>query len=260
MAAALGKPLNDLQSAQEEAASRSASVIDSALIEALYRNPDYGGLVVLRGAVGTSTIAQLRQAASQWQEQGHLRSDGQESVGRFDLTCMLDAADARAASSPGMTYGTAFLAGVCAELNKHRSSSDPLLEPGPVQLACYAGDGAHYAVHRDHSDFGILPFIGDGLPADPVERLVARRRVSAILYLQDAWEAEWGGAFRAHSGTVFEVMEKQARGGARLDCVDVLPEAGTLVMFRSKDLAHEVLPTKHHRFAMTMWCLEAART
>merc|ERR1712187_123487 len=102
-----------------------------------------------------------------------------------------------------------FLGGVCEGLNAHRPQDAPLLQPSAAQLACYDGQGKYYTVHRDHSDFGALPFIGDGLPEDPAERLIARRRVTAILYLQDGWNVQWGGAFRAHDASVFEVMERQ---------------------------------------------------
>ncbi|CAE8690178.1 unnamed protein product, partial [Polarella glacialis] len=139
-------------------------------------------------------------------------SDGQEAVGRFDQSCMLGALEADAGGAPGLAYAASLLSNVSEELNRHRSQLAPVLEPGLVQLACYDGNGARYTVHRDHSDFGLLPFLGDGLPTDPAQRIVARRRVTAILYLQENWDAEWGGAFRAHDASVFEVLEKQAHG------------------------------------------------
>lgn len=37
---------------------------------------------------------------------------------------------------------------------------------------------------------------------------------------------------------------------------EVLPYGGSLVLFRSRDLEHEVLPPKKNRYAMTMWYVE----
>lgn len=64
------------------------------------------------------------------------------------------------------------------------------------------------------------------------------RVVSLVLYLNEGWRAADGGALRLY-----------AAGGA----IDVLPEAGTLVAFRSEGLPHEVLPARRERLALTGW-------
>eukprot|EP00434_Breviolum_minutum_P026044 symbB.v1.2.023022.t1/scaffold2016.1/size116345/7 len=66
-------------------------------------------------------------------------------------------------------------------------------------------------------------------------------------YLQDDWSQELGGAFRAHA-----VRPKTDQPNTD-DYIDVLPDGGSLVMFRS-DMPHEVLPTFGQRFALSMWC------
>lgn len=66
-----------------------------------------------------------------------------------------------------------------------------------------------------------------------------RRSVSAVFYLNDAWRAEQGGALRLYP----------ADGGER----DVLPTAGTLVLFMSAELPHEVLPASRERLSLTGW-------
>lgn len=66
-----------------------------------------------------------------------------------------------------------------------------------------------------------------------------RRTVSAILYLNEDWQAQQGGAVRLY-----------------LDddkTLDVLPEAGTLVVFMSADLPHEVLAATRERLSLTGW-------
>lgn len=66
-----------------------------------------------------------------------------------------------------------------------------------------------------------------------------RRAVSAVFYLNPDWQAEQGGALRLYL----------ADGSTH----DVLPEAGTLVVFLSADLPHEVLPATRERLSLTGW-------
>ncbi|MBL7865189.1 MAG: 2OG-Fe(II) oxygenase [Cyclobacteriaceae bacterium] len=64
------------------------------------------------------------------------------------------------------------------------------------------------------------------------------RKLSVICYLNKAWKEQEGGQLRLYhtSGPL-----------------DVLPEAGTLVCFRSDQLEHEVLPAKRERYSLTGW-------
>lgn len=87
-----------------------------------------------------------------------------------------------------------------------------------TQIALYEAGG--YAPHRD-------TFADD--PA---------RRITVILYLNAGWEPSWGGELRAYEP-----------GGVR----DIAPTAGTLVLFSSPHLRHEVLPVRHERWAATAW-------
>ena len=66
-----------------------------------------------------------------------------------------------------------------------------------------------------------------------------RRAVSAVFYLNPDWQAEQGGALRLYL----------ADGSTH----DVLPQAGTLVVFLSADLPHEVLPATRERLSLTGW-------
>jgi SM-20-related protein len=81
--------------------------------------------------------------------------------------------------------------------------------------------GAIYARHRDR-------FRDDDA-----------RVISCVLYLNECWQPGDGGALRIHLA-----------GGAWRD---VLPVAGTLVVFLSEAFVHEVLPAKRDRVALTGW-------
>ncbi|MCW8806818.1 MAG: 2OG-Fe(II) oxygenase [Rhodanobacter sp.] len=81
--------------------------------------------------------------------------------------------------------------------------------------------GAGYARHLDrlrHSDARVL---------------------SAVFYLNDAWQESDGGALRLHL----------ADGSYR----DVYPHAGTLLLFLSAQFEHEVLPATRQRMSIACW-------
>lgn len=81
--------------------------------------------------------------------------------------------------------------------------------------------GACYARHRDR-------FRDDDA-----------RVLSGVLYLNDDWHAEEGGALRLY------VDAASYR--------DVLPAGGTLVLFLSAEIEHEVLPATRSRWSIAGW-------
>lgn len=66
-----------------------------------------------------------------------------------------------------------------------------------------------------------------------------RRTVSVVLYLNQDWLPEHGGALRLYP----EGEPPQ----------DILPLAGSLALFMSGDMAHEVLPATRERLSLTGW-------
>jgi SM-20-related protein len=94
------------------------------------------------------------------------------------------------------------------------------LEDFECHFACYP-PGAFYQKHLDR-------FRDDD-----------RRTVSAVYYLNEAWQTEQGGALRLYLADETEL--------------DVLPSAGTLVLFISAELPHEVLPATRERLSLTGW-------
>lgn len=67
------------------------------------------------------------------------------------------------------------------------------------------------------------------------------RKLSVILYLNKDWTTEQGGQLRMY------LPDGQK---------DFLPLAGRLVIFRSDELEHEVLPATHERLSITGWVLD----
>ena len=68
------------------------------------------------------------------------------------------------------------------------------------------------------------------------------RKVSSVLYLNDNWHSNDGGALR---------MYLDKKDDTRF--IDITPHAGTLVLFLSSDFLHEVLPAKRERMSVTGW-------
>ncbi len=70
------------------------------------------------------------------------------------------------------------------------------------------------------------------------------REISIIAYLNNDWQQTDGGQLRIYTD------KEQGIAGPSLD---VLPQAGTVVVFRSADFWHEVLPSKRPRLSVTGW-------
>lgn len=78
----------------------------------------------------------------------------------------------------------------------------------------------------------------------------SRRLLSAICYLGDRWKAAHGGCLRL-----------AARPGASCradDAIRLEPLGGSLVLFTSRDLEHEVETTHVERLSLTGWYLRAS--
>ena len=68
-----------------------------------------------------------------------------------------------------------------------------------------------------------------------------RRKLSIICYLNADWATPQGGQLRMYLPG--EVM-------------DILPERGKLVCFRSDQIEHEVLPATRERYSLTGWAID----
>ena len=114
-----------------------------------------------------------------------------------------------------------------ADLAEH--TNRPLLEGPELQLLHYPA-GGHYRRHVDEE-------------VETSQRPV-RRSISLLLYLTPPdWRTEVdGGALRVHR-----------QNAAPLD---VEPHAGTLVLFDSASVPHEVLPTRRERTVIVGWLME----
>jgi len=90
-----------------------------------------------------------------------------------------------------------------------------------LQLARYAGAGEGYQRHRDAFTGGL-----------------GSRRLTAICYLNPHWRPEHGGMLRLHGPS---------------GSLEVEPRLDRLLVFRSEQVEHEVLPVHAPRYAATAW-------
>jgi SM-20-related protein len=95
-------------------------------------------------------------------------------------------------------------------------------------LACYP-PGTGYQRHWDQHQQG------------------SRRVVSCVIYLNELWDESWGGQLR--------LFDRTDSGITR---AEVVPHGGTVVLFMSAEVPHEVLPSLKERLSVAAWLLEAA--
>jgi SM-20-related protein len=179
------------------------------------------GFAVEEGFLARGAIAALAADARRRDAAGAFRAAG---VGRGaarrhrndlrgDRICWLDGTD----DGPAMAAARAALEGLRTALNAALLLGLFDLE---LHYAIYP-PGATYLRHLDR-------FRDDDA-----------RVLSCVLYLNDDWRPEDGGALRIH-----------LRPAATRD---VLPVGGTLACFLSERFEHEVLPATRERLALTGW-------
>jgi len=139
--------------------------------------------------------------------------------------------------------------------------NEALTVPPSIMLACYDGQGAFYKPHMDSMD------------DDP-------RLVTAIFYLVDD---KWDGRLEADGGNLIwwtvteddlesahserekhqlepkvETRRSSFHLAVVLCCFLSCAQAGRLVVFNSRTVMHEVMPTHRKRFAVTLWFFRGA--
>mmetsp|Transcript_46305 Transcript_46305/g.124417 ORF Transcript_46305/g.124417 Transcript_46305/m.124417 type:complete len:420 (-) Transcript_46305:42-1301(-) len=114
------------------------------------------------------------------------------------------------------------------------------------QIACYPAKG----YYKRHVDSGY-------------ENLNNGRKITAVYYANKSWSSEDGGQLRMYKRlqNPFQKEKAVSRGEAvpSEDTYeveeDIDPVGGRLLLFRSRDMPHEVLPCKRKRFAISLWLM-----
>ena len=139
-------------------------------------------------------------------------------------------------------------ASVAHALNK--SLGLKLRVPETAMVTCFDGDGSHFVAHRDNAC--VVPDDAGASPPSAGTGCINSREVTAILYANVDWDETNGGALRCHIGADDDDGTGETATGVR----DVAPHAGRLVLFKSRELLHEVLPSYGRRLAISLWLLD----
>lgn len=196
-------------------------------LESIASELDAQGWAMRRGFISHAEVAELRERLATWWEEGELRHAGigrgatfqvREDI-RGDYVRWLD-----------FSTGGTFSAFHDQHIEPLRLAVNRHLLLGIYEYEAHVTVYPPGAFYRRHVD----QFQG-----------AAHRKLSVILYLNDEdWSPDDGGQLRLFIPQGEDKGEK---------IVDVLPEGGTLVVFLSHEIAHEVLPTKRERFSLTGW-------
>lgn len=189
------------------------------------------GRLVIDGFLGADTSLWLRAEVESLKARGCFRAarigSGDKRrhapLVRRDEICWLDP-DAPEDACDGAT-GVApppAVRGFLAALDALRSDLNRLCFLGLVRTECHAAcydDGAFYRAHLD-------TFVGR-----------PSRTISFVYFLNPAWLPEDGGCLRIHGE----------------DPEDIAPVLDRLVVFKSREVLHEVLPVQRERYTLTGW-------
>lgn len=215
--------------------------LDAETMKYLTSASEYGGLVCLTNIVGPKLMLQLHNEAKALR--GSLKPSeywNRWQEGRADSYCLIDKGTMEIMGYAAMTFAIEVLEEICQRLaefdgGSYGNGSGGVRPTAQLQLACFAAGSAGYEAHTDGSeaeDLGTMP--------EDQKRMISARRITAILYLNEQWEDSNGGALRAF-------------GEDESSYVEAFPHGGSLVLFRSRDLVHQVMPTSRDRYALTMW-------
>ena len=201
-----------------------------------------------------------------------LRNQWQE--GRADEYQLIDQATCELMGYSALTFAIELLKALCervADLSGGVKATEKL------QLACFPAGADGYDAHTDGSAYedlddsmpsdqramissriGRVPKFqllqenhSDPLPECASDMMSMMSMMSSMMSCQEEWDDSDEGALRAHGASShFDVTWQST---ARMQITEVMPEGGSLVLFRSRDLLHEVMSTKRDRYALTMW-------
>uniref|UniRef100_A0A7S3M3F8 Fe2OG dioxygenase domain-containing protein n=1 Tax=Spumella elongata TaxID=89044 RepID=A0A7S3M3F8_9STRA len=231
----------------------------------LVRTLNRDGVVVIKDVLLESELASARTAALDVFSQGRLNFAGGNSISvRQDKVCFVrgndgteggadEEARAHTPIGVGLQHCISLLRGTTQrlqELGYNRSTNHKV--PMQCQLAHYAGNGnSSYTAHRDAASD--TNFYEIGLLAWLRAKDYRRRSITAILYLNEPdWDASPdvdGGSLKCY----IQADSDDVTGSTATRVDKVCPTGGTLVIFDSRYLLHEVEPSHRDRLALTLW-------
>jgi len=192
---------------------------DSAAVERLVARIARDGWAIEPGFIDAGLTAALREQSRALDAAGAFRP---AAIGAGAARAVRPALRGDRLCWLGPAEGAAEVA-LFATLEALRLALNRELALGLFDVECHYAiyaPGAGYVRHLDRSPAG------------------AERVISAVLYLNEAWASEDGGALRLHVGP---------------EVVTTLPAGGTLALFESARFEHQVLESRRERFSIAGW-------
>ncbi len=233
--------------ADTDVARWSSDAVDALITPAVTEQLRTRGFAVLEGVLSTEACDAVLRACAALEphlvaiasQQAQGRNDKSAGVrlpapGAAAVTLLSGAATSD--DTAPLAHAASLLMALPHALSPHVPT--PLAPPQSLQLALYAGSGAHYSRHVDNPGSD-APGARDGPPG----WRTSDRCVTGIVYFNTAWEAAHGGKLRLWP----PLLPK------RETPVDLEPRAGRLVLFDSASVEHEVLPAHAPRWALSAW-------
>lgn len=163
---------------------------------------------------------------------------------RTDRICWLAFESLDREKQPGLQELFKKMISIPFELNKKCSLY--LQASATFQIACYPTNG----YYKKHVDGGY-------------EDLNNGRKISAIYYANPPWTSKDGGRMKMYKRkpNPFEIEKRKSQGLEVPDqdkdeeAEQIEPTGGRLLIFRSRDMPHEVMMTKRKRYAITLWLM-----
>ncbi len=182
----------------------------------------------------SDTIAALRTLALARDQQGQMHQAGTSKAAitnpnlRADRIAWLEADD----PNPALQAYFSLMAEVQQMANRHLMMGLATYE---THFALYPAGSNGYATHIDQFRQHATQ-IPSGV-----------RSLTAIIYLNEDWPEQAGGALRLYLDEHHQPPEQDARH------LDILPLGGRLVLFLSARFWHQVLPAIQPRVSVTGW-------
>jgi SM-20-related protein len=178
------------------------------------------GWTVVSDFLSPQTVAALRGEAEHLWQQSHFRKAGTGRLGGYAIRPEIRSDHIYWLDDQQQTEAQTLYRETIEELRQE------LNQELFVSLATYE---SHFAVYPAGASY--QKHLDRFSNAD-------ERTLSCSFYLNENWKEEYGGQLRLYLPNSY---------------VDVLPTAGTCVLFRSDTFFHEVLPATETRFSLTGW-------
>jgi len=231
--------LSDAQTAKECRYPPASGILSPSHVRELENNH----MVVIHNVLSSSELEGARECARELGDSMDRTNHENDSDVRQDQICVVKESDTNE-HGDDMMHCIKLLRGIPFLLDRFTyDSSSSYIVPRQLQLARYLPDGSVYIRHLDKctstlAEMGLLGWLRS---SD-----YRYRAVTIILYLNDP---EWnsGGNLRCF-------------GEDDASSIDVNPTGGTLIIFDSSKIEHQVLPSLMDRYALTLWINEAVNT